>query len=147
MKFVLDASTAIRVVVPEALGGAYAEDVMRLLERRGKPVCPQTWRAEVASGLHQAYLAKKISEAAARAALRRLQALPIEFADAPAPTALFELQIKHAISAYDAMYVAIAQRRKLKIATHDSKLARNLVNRGMSDLLLSSSALPKDESA
>ena len=76
MKFVLDASTAIRVVVPEALGGAYAEDVMRLLERRGKPECPQTWRADVASGLHPAYLAKKISEAAARAALRRLQALP-----------------------------------------------------------------------
>ena len=142
MKFVLDASTAISIAVPEALGGTYAQGVMRLLEQRGKPVCPHTWRAEVASGLHQAYLEKKISEAAARAALRRLQALPVEFADAPAPTALFDLQIKHAISAYDAMYVAIAQRRKLKIATHDSRLARNLIKRGMAKLLLPLSALP-----
>ena len=145
MKFVLDASTAIRIAVPQALDDVYAQGVMRLLERRAKPVCPQTWRVEVASGLHQAYLEKKVSPATARAALRRLQSLRIEFADAPAPTTLFELQIKHAISAYDAMYVATAQRLKLKIATHDSKLARNLANRGMAGLLLPVTALPADE--
>lgn len=145
MRFVLDASTAIRIAVPQALDDVYAQGVMRLLERRGKPVCPHTWRVEVASGLHQAYLERKISQAAARVALRRLQALRIEFAEAPAPTALFDLQIKHAISAYDAMYVAIAQRLKLKIATHDSRLARNLAGRGMTKLLLPITALPESE--
>lgn len=145
MKFVLDASTAIRIAVPQAHGDIYAQGVMRLLEQRGKPVCPQTWNVEVASGLHQAYLEKKISQPAARAALRRLQALRIEFVQAPAPTALFELQIKHAISAYDAMYVATAQRLKLKIATHDSRLARNLSGRGMAKPLLPLSALPEDK--
>ncbi len=145
MKFVLDASTAISIVVPQALNDGYAQAVMHLLERRGKPVCPHTWRVEIASGLHQAYLERKITEAAARTALRRLQALPVEFAEAPAPTALFDLQIKHAISAYDAMYVAVAQRLRLRIATHDSKLARNLVRRGMARLLLPVDALPKAE--
>lgn len=145
MKFVLDASTAISIAVPQALGDSYAQGVMRLLEQRSKPVCPHTWRVEVASGLHQAYLERKLSEAAARTALRRLQALPIEFADPPAPTVLFDLQLKHAISAYDAMYVAIAVRLKLKIATHDSKLARNLVRRGMAKLLLPQASLPTDE--
>ncbi len=145
MKFVLDASTAISIAVPQALGDTHAQGVMRMPERRDKPVCPHTWRVEVASGLHQAYLERKISEAAARTALRRLQALPVEFADAPAPTALFDLQIKHAISAYDAMYVAVALRLKLKIATHDSKLARNLVRRGMAKLLLPGAVLPAIE--
>ena len=52
---------------------------------------------------------------------------------------------KHAISAYDAMYVAVAQRLKLKIATHDSRLARNLAGRGMAKLLLPAAALPEAE--
>lgn len=66
MKFVLDASAAINIAVPQALGDSYAQGVM---EQRNKPVCPHTWRVEVASGLHQAYLERKISEVAAATGL------------------------------------------------------------------------------
>ena len=141
MKFVLDASTASAAIL-FAAAGTYGAQVARLIAARGRPVCPCTWPAEISNALHGAYLKKRLTEGEARAALRRLQALKITVAESPAPTAVFDLQIKSAISAYDAMYVAIAKREGLKIATHDTRLAHNLTRRGLGHLLLRPADLP-----
>ncbi len=133
MKFILDASTAVVYSSPDDLAA---------LTKLGSIVVPVTWRVEIASALHQAILAKDLTPAEAGAIARRLQALKVETADVAPPTTLLELQHKHAIAAYDAVYVAVAIARKLKIATLDGRLIRNLKARNMGHLLLPSSALP-----
>lgn len=126
-----------------AAPGTYAAQIARLMATGGRPVCPVTWCVEISSALHQAYMARKLSESEARATLRKIQAFKIHFAASPAPTAIFDLQIKSAVSAYDAMYVAIARRDGLKIATHDTRMAANLKQRGMHAMLLRSADLPE----
>lgn len=134
MIFVLDASTAIKY--------SLSSSAVALLSRSGKMLVPVTWKVEVASGLHQGYLKKRVTEAQARAALRRLQALAVEVAPVPSPIKLFDLQFRHAIAAYDAVYVGIAMERGLQIATDDLNLARNLKARKLGHLLLPAGALP-----
>lgn len=134
MKFVLDASTAIKY--------SLSSGAVSVLSSAGKLVVPVTWNVEVASGLHQGCLKKRVTEAHARAALRRLQALAVETVPVPSPIKLFDLQYRHAIAAYDAVYVAIAIERGLQIATDDLHLERNLRARNLGHLLLPAGALP-----
>ena len=48
-----------------------------------------------------------------------------------APRALFALADRHGISAYDAAYVELAQRRGLPLATRDANLARAVRGAGV----------------
>ena len=134
MRFILDASFAM----PFGL----SSKAIASLSAAAKPVVPLIWKVEVASGYHQAYLAKRVTASDAQAALRLLQAMRVEHAPEPSPIELFKLQRRHAIGAYDAVYVGAAMALNLKIATLDLRLIRNLKNRGLDYLVLPHGSLP-----
>lgn len=87
-------------------------------------------------------LAKRLTDPEARDALRRLQAMRTTLAPELSPIEIYNLQHRHAISAYDAVYVGAALALNLKIATQDLRLIRNLKNRHLGQLVLPPNTLP-----
>jgi predicted nucleic acid-binding protein len=123
--FIADASVAIGWVHPaqstrearatlEALG---AGDVLEV---------PALWPLEVANALTVLMRRRKLTADDRRSALGWLRALPIKIdheASALAFTRIAELASEHQLSVYDAVYLELARRRGLPLATLDARLA------------------------
>lgn len=122
MAFVLDASVTMAWCFEDE---ARAE-TEALLDRlaRGEAVVPTLWVVEVVNVLLQAERRGRLSEAQAERFLGLLQQLPIrvdEAARLPAE-ALLAGGRRHGLSAYDAAYLALAERLGLPLATLDLRL-------------------------
>jgi predicted nucleic acid-binding protein len=88
---------------------------------------PALWHWEVANVLTMAARRKRIGAADASARLSLLSALPIA-TDPEAPSRAwretFVLAQTHALTAYDAAYLELAQRERLDLATKDADLIK-----------------------
>jgi len=99
----------------------------RLLDRVGKggAVAPGLWPLEVANVLLAAERRGEIAAGGRARALRYIAALPIAIdaeTAAHAWSATFALAEHHGLSAYDAAYLELAQRRALPLASLDEDL-------------------------
>ncbi len=65
----------------------------------------------------------RIGAGEAASAMARLRRLPLEDAGAGRDGAILAIAAAHGLSAYDAVYLALAQERRLPLATLDRKLA------------------------
>ena len=117
---VADAS-ALFEVLDGASGGARIE---ARLFARPEPVCvPHLVDAEIAHVLRKHTLARRISEARAQAALQDyLDLALVRFAHASLLPRVFAL--RHTMTAYDALYVALAESLNATLVTCDGRLAR-----------------------
>lgn len=115
---VLDTSTVIDFL----LGGEAAAPVEALLEREGSGAAPDLLVFEVLAVLRRDALRKTMSEGRAAAALDDLADLPIElFPSLALRSRAWEL--RHNLSAADALFVALAERLDEPLATKDRGLA------------------------
>ena len=93
--------------------------------RTGGAVIPALWFVELTNGLSMAERRGRISQAGVQDALAFLQSLRLEI-DEPASLAwsgpVLDLMRTHALTAYDATYLELAQRRGLPLATKDREL-------------------------
>jgi predicted nucleic acid-binding protein len=89
-----------------------------------KPICaPHLIDAEIAHVLRKHVLAKKISETRAQAALQDyLDMKLVRFSHTFLLPRVFAL--RHAMTAYDALYVALAESLSATLVTRDARLAR-----------------------
>jgi predicted nucleic acid-binding protein len=88
---------------------------------------PAHWLVEVGNGLLMAERRKRISAAERNKALSYIAALPFEIDDRLRETiwsATTELAASHALTLYDAVYLELAARSGLPLATLDDKLRR-----------------------
>jgi predicted nucleic acid-binding protein len=88
-------------------------------------IAPSHWPLEVANALLMAERRQRITAALRNAALQDLGALPIVLDDETSARAWHEiLQLADAyrLTAYDAAYVELAQRRALPLATLDTEM-------------------------
>ncbi len=123
MSLVLDASLTL---------GWYFEDERTpatdaLLDRVADvgAVVPALWRVEILNALQMAIRRKRIDAAFRDLALARLAAMPIAIdADTNAHvwTTTLKLADRFRLTAYDAVYLELAQRRQLPLATLDRDL-------------------------
>ena len=116
--YVIDASATVEYLLESDVGLQVAAliDGARL-------VAPEMLDAKVLSGLRRKVQMQEISEARALEALARLEDLPVERVSHRTLTrAAWEL--RHNVSAYDALYVAIAQERGATLLTFDGPLTR-----------------------
>jgi predicted nucleic acid-binding protein len=130
MAFVPDNS----VVIAWFIAGQ-ANDYTRRMARRAareQPLVPALWETEFANVVTVLVRRRLLARHQANAILGRAERLQLSVDRAVvAPRALFALADRHGISAYDAAYVELAQRRGLPLATRDANLARAALSAGI----------------
>lgn len=83
-------------------------------------LAPALWRLEIANALAMAERRGRIDPDGADQALEQLERLAVEIDPAPPnPSHLLALCRRHQRTAYDALYLDLAQRRDLPLATLD----------------------------
>lgn len=123
MSLVLDSSLALNWFfedeeIPEG------EAVLTQVTNSGA-IVPSLWKLEMANAFLTAIRRKRIDIAYRDQALARLANLRIEVdpdTDARAWTATIQLADRFRLTAYDAAYLELAQRRNLPLATRDREL-------------------------
>ena len=124
MAFVLDCSVAMAWVFPDEATEATGRLRDSLVDDRA--FVPSLWPIEVGSVLLAATQRGRVGTSEWRQICASLEALPIEIE--PVSTsrvwgATLRLAGEHGLSVYDAMYLELAQRMRLPLATLDKALA------------------------
>jgi predicted nucleic acid-binding protein len=122
-RFVLDAS----VTAAWCFRNEASPETTALLDslRHRKPVVPGLWHLETANMLLQAERRRRITEAESVVLTKFLSNLPIETdsdSERRAHGPILALARLHRLTAYDAAYLDVAQRRGLPLATRDQAL-------------------------
>jgi predicted nucleic acid-binding protein len=133
--FVVDSSIALAWCFEDE----HTKPVMDLLDRlvEAGAFAPSLWPLEVLNGLLTAERRRRVDARRRQQFGGFLRALPIildtETTD-QAWTVTVRLAERHRLSAYDATYLELAQRRKLPLATLDEELAKAAKVSGMTVL-------------
>jgi predicted nucleic acid-binding protein len=125
--FVLDNSVAMRWVLPNSSSPAvhtYANDVLGRLESGETALVPNLWHVEAVSVLVRAEKKGHITKAETNRFLVLVTALEIERDDSPAAATVAALARTHGLSGYDAVYLDLAIRAGLPLATADEALSK-----------------------
>ena len=122
MPFVLDNSVLCGWLL-ESQASDYSEAVAECLQHE-QAFAPALLRLEYANVLRTACKRGQLIAQDAQDAIRQLEQLPISIDREPPDAAqLLALALRHDLSAYDAVYLELALRRQLPIATTDAALA------------------------
>ncbi len=118
MRLVVDASVAVEYLLRTALGRRVAPRI-----EQAELLAPELLDAEVLAVLRRAHLAGRVSEARARQAVQDLCDWPVR----RLPHRLFvplAWSFRKNLSAYDALYVAVARLHDAHLLTADGPLSR-----------------------
>ena len=93
---------------------------------------PALWEQELANVLRTACLRQRIIAQHAQQVLAQIARLPIEVDRQPAPPSeLLALGLRFGLNSYDAVYLELALRRQLPLATQDAALRAAAVAAGV----------------
>lgn len=123
MTFVLDASVALAWAFEDE-GNDYVRHVLESL-RRSSAIVPPIWALEIANVLLIAERRRRINEAQTSRFIEYLGGLPIEVDDSGLADVLTDgvaIARSHQLSSYDAMYLDLAMRHGVPLATQDRRL-------------------------
>lgn len=120
MAFVIDASMAAAWLLPEEYSDA-AETVIASINAPC-PV-PSLFFFEIRNILTMAERRGRVSAGGALVNMERVRRLPLDDAGIGGDSLVLLLAANHALSAYDAAYLALALNRNVPLATLDRKLA------------------------
>ncbi len=122
MSFVLDNSVLSGWVI-ESQANAYTEAIAQRLGS-GRAVAPSLLVLEYTNVLRTACKRQRLIAAQAHEVLAMLASLPIEIDQSePQAQQLLDLSLRYDLSVYDAVYLDLALRRGLPLATQDQALA------------------------
>jgi predicted nucleic acid-binding protein len=131
-ELVLDASIMLTVALPDEDNGVATRAVKRMIEHSA--LVPCHWLLEIGNGLLMAERRRRISSEMRNKALVFISALPFEL-DQPLRdvvwSAAIELAASHGLTLYDAVYLELAARNGLPLATLDDDLHRAARNEGV----------------
>jgi predicted nucleic acid-binding protein len=124
---VLDSSAALALTLDEPGAAAVARLIASQVSRRARLVAPRLFDVECAGALVKAVRRRRLDEVRALDDLLDLLDLPVERLHSPAYVySGLGLALKYGISAYDAVYVALAAEERLPLVTADARLVRAL---------------------
>ncbi len=121
----IDASLVVRILDGDSVAVAAWE---QLIQSGGELIAPSLLLYEVANALHQQQRISKITAETAQDGLRRVLRLPIELhGDAQLHSRALEIAHERRLTAtYDAHYVALAERFRVRLWTCDRRLAKEM---------------------
>ena len=123
MSFVLDSSVTLSWYFDDE-ATALTDALFDQVPDQGA-VVPSLWRLEVANGFQMAVRRKRIDTAYRDASLKALETLPIEVdaeTDTHAWRTTVQLADRFRLTVYDAVYLELAQRRAMPLATLDREV-------------------------
>ncbi len=126
MDVVLDSSVALAWALPDE-GSTRAERLLVRASRRDVFWVPALWWYEIANALTMAERRRRLPEADRLRLIELFGMLPLQtdtFLDSDIAWRLHVLAREYTLSAYDAAYLELAQRRGLALATLDRRLSR-----------------------
>jgi predicted nucleic acid-binding protein len=126
--FVVDASVVCSWVLPDE-DSPVADVSLTLLQRFGA-IAPDLLWYEVRNVLAVSCRRRRIDLTHAKDGLEKLRRFPIMTVPVDDDAIVLELAEKHNLSAYDAVYLALALTRNLSLATLDRRLAAAAVHSG-----------------
>ena len=122
--FVIDCSPVLAWFFDDEISD-YSEAVLRHLESRAPAIAPRLWQLELTNGLVVGERRRRSGLTAPESFLRFIQALNVSFDDSiPEVAVLLDVARKHRLSVYDSVYLTLAIRESLPIATLDKQLAQ-----------------------
>lgn len=123
--FVLDASVSLRWFLDNPLP-PYAKRVMQLVIKGQRAVVPALWHLEMSNGLAVAQRRSILTSADVEDALSHLEQLLARAIDTDSALISVRQSLSTArafqLSAYDAVYLDLARREKLPLASLDARL-------------------------
>jgi len=124
--FVLDASVALAWFVDDPVP-PYAVQVREAIVNGKKALVPGLWALEMANGLLMAERRGKLTAVEVDYGLRQLEVvvaagIEIDTVAVPAIRDAFAPAHAHQLTAYDAVYLGLARRERLPLATLDKSL-------------------------
>jgi predicted nucleic acid-binding protein len=123
MKLVVDASVAVKWLVPED----GTEDAVRVLASGASLLVPDLLFIEAASALWKRVRRGQMTEATADTVLRGLDAMPLAVHGTRGLVATaLALSCSLSVTPYDAVYLALAESQDCTVITADSRLVRAL---------------------
>ena len=124
MDCVIDSSIALAWALPDETSGE-AERFLKRISTGDLFWVPALWWYEIANALLTAQRRKRLTEAARVRLMELYRRLPVRTdpaLDSDAIVRFHTLALEHNLSAYDAAYLDLAQRRGLRLATVDRVL-------------------------
>lgn len=135
--FVLDASVAVAWVAGTSVD-SYALAIQARVQSGWKAIVPSLWQPEVANALLMLERRKVLTSTEANQGLLDLETFLASLAqvDQMSPTMrqLVNLARSHQLTVYDALYLELAQREGLPLATLDESLKTAAAKAGVSIL-------------
>lgn len=130
--FVLDASITLVWLLDDETN-ARAEKALEALGQHGA-IVPALWQLEVRNSLLVAERRKRITPAEVDERLSALSELPIALDDTPDHALATALARKHQLSYYDAIYLELAARLSMPLASLDKRLIKASADEGLAAL-------------
>ena len=121
MPFVLDASVAACWFFPDEVHPVASRAWLVIHEDNG--LVPAHWWFEIRNTMLMGERRGRSTELNSRSALDRLSRMTIQHMPIPSDTDVLVLARKHRLTFYDAVYLELAQRERLPLATLDNELA------------------------
>ena len=134
--FVIDASVGFAWLHP-AQATPETEKLLEQVGNGAQVVVPSLWFIEIANSLLVLQRRKKLTADERKSALETLGALNLTVDEESAREAfrkVSELAEKHGLTAYDAVYLELALRRKLPLASRDESLRQAAKHCGLKTL-------------
>jgi predicted nucleic acid-binding protein len=137
MRFVLDASIGLAWFVDNPMD-PYAGQVERTLRAGAVAIVPQLWPLEMANGFLTVLRRAALSREAFEGALRDVERLLISSIrldpSTSGPRFAIEIGQQFQLTAYDAVYLELARREELPLATLDKGLRAAAAKAGVASL-------------
>jgi predicted nucleic acid-binding protein len=128
---VVDASVVAAALFAEEFTG----EARRFLLQTPNLIAPDHLHAEIASVAAKKVWRGEISEEVGAAACRNLPTLVSTTPSAVLSSRAFELAARHRFSAYDGLYLALAESREAPMYTFDGAFARRTIAAGFKHLV------------
>lgn len=128
---VLDASVAVDLLIKPA---AETRELRARIRAAGIVYAPHLMDAEVTNTLRRHLLRGQIDQVSARRAVRRLAGMQVRWRP-HRPLLGRALALHHQLTAYDAIYVAMAEATGATLLTRDARLARVTGHRARVEVL------------
>lgn len=125
MEWVLDCSVAMAWALPDE-SSPKAADFLESLEPDDRLWVPALWWYELANALTMAHRRRRLTESEGMQLFELYGSLPIQTDTHLNSDAVWRFQAlakEHLLSAYDAAYLELAQRKGIGLATLDKRLA------------------------
>ena len=119
MRFVVDASVAVKWLLPEL----YSDNAESLLRSGNELIVPDLFWAEVASAICKKVRRRELSHEAATDSLESFLRIPIKTrASKPLAQTAARLALESGVSAYDSFYLTLSYDHDCPLVTADRKL-------------------------